>query len=245
MKGLKIWKDNLSLINEHKNIYDFFEVYVDSHFPIKELRKFPNAKITIHAAHNHHGFDPSKKSKHEQCKQLINLAIKAADIVNAPWIIVHPGIYWDKDSRSNIFNFFDNNWDDRIIFENCIVVDRNDNDVNYLFSTPEDMKTLLSRYNARMVLDFGHAICSANILKVKPEKFIYGFLKLNPKCFHVSGIEMNAESDTHLNLLAVSSKMKYLKKVDKSKYFTFETDCRYFNNKEIQITEIKFFENCF
>ena len=243
-KGLKLWKDNLHLIEEYKDLYDFFEIYIDPDFPLEELKKYSTYNITIHAAHNRHDFNPSDKDKHKLCKKILDLALKAAEIVNSPWIIAHVGPDHDKNSKKNMLEFFDDNWNEKVIFENCTLVDYTNNDTKYLFSLPEEMKELLSRYNAKMVLDFGHAICSANILKKNPEKLIDEFLELKPICFHVSGIEMNSVSDTHLNLFAVDSKMEYLKKIKADKFVTFEVDYQTNKNRNAQIKNIKFFESC-
>jgi len=239
--GLKIRKDNLDLITKFEDIYDFFEIYIDPEFPLEQLKQFSGRDITIHAAHYDDKFDPSDVSLHEFCRKVVKLAVNAADIVNSPWIIVHPGQKLSDMSKENMFAFFNDNWDKRFVFENCPAVDYSEAGAKYLFALPDEMKYLTGRFKTNFVLDFGHAICTANALGLNVDGLINEFIALNPKCFHVSGIEKNSKKDTHLHLFDVNNNMEYLKKIRGGKYFTFETPSADLRNRELQQKDIGIF----
>ncbi len=243
MIGLKIRKDNLDLIDEYDDLFDFFEIYIDPGFPLKKLSEYSHKNITIHAAHFADGFDPSNPDLREVSKSIIDLAVKAADITGSPWIIVHPGHDLSTASKRNMINFFNKNWDDRIIFENCPAIDFTEDGLRYLFSLPDEMKFLIKKFNTGFVLDFGHAICTANTLKLDVNSLIKEFLELNPRCFHVSGISLNSNKDTHLHLFETDNKMLYLRGLDKNKYFTFETPAKDLRIIGLQKKDIVFFNN--
>ncbi len=243
LKGLKLRKNNLNLIERYNNLYDFFEIYIDPKFPLAKLKKYSHKNITIHAAHFEDNFDPSNIALNKISKSIINLAIKAADIVNSPWIIVHPGHDLSRESKHNMLKFFDQNFDKRIIFENCPAIDNTENGLKYLFSLPEEIKFLIKRYNTGFVLDFGHAICTANVLNLNINEIIEKFINIKPKCFHISGINLNSIQDTHLHLFETQNNMVYLKNIQQNKYVTFETPSEDLKNISLQKKDIAFLNN--
>lgn len=240
-KGLKIRKNNLESINIFGNIFDFTEIYIDLKFPLDKLKKYFGKNITIHAAHYEDGFDPSNKDSFELNKNILELAAKAADIVDSPWIIVHPGHNLSSNSQKNMFEFFDKYWDSRIIFENCPAIDNAENGLKYLFSLPNDLKNLLHRYRAGTILDFGHAICTANTLNLKVDQLINEFYELKPVTFHISGIELNADTDSHLHLFEVENNMEYLRKIPNNKLVTFEVPNEGVKDKNKLLKDIEVF----
>ena len=235
--GLKIRENSLNLINKYKNFFDFYEIYINPNFNLELLKKL-KCKITIHAAHFEDGFDPSNINKYKLNLKILLKAIEAANIVRSPWIIVHPGHLFSDKSKKNMLEFFDKNWDNRIIFENCPAIDFTENKRKYLFSSPKEMRLLLKRYNAQFVLDFGHAICTANVLKNNPITIINNFLKLNPICFHLSGIDIDSKIDTHKNLFEVKNDFNFIKKIKKSQYVTLETYKSDLHKKSFQLKNI-------
>jgi len=239
-KGLKIRKNNLDLISKYDNIFDFFEIYIDPKFPLNKLKKYSDKRITIHAAHYEDRFDPSNKDSFRLNKIIIEVAAKAADIVNAPWIIIHTGHNLSSDSQKNAFSFFDKFWDTRFIFENCPAIDNTENGLKYLFSLPNELKNLIDRYKTGMILDFAHAICTANTLNLDVNEVINGFFKLEPVTYHISGIDLDSDSDTHLHLYEVKNSMGYLKKMNDDKLVTFETPDKDLRDKSKHLKDIEF-----
>ena len=246
--GLKIRKNNLHLIDKFSDIFDFFEIYIDRRFPLEKLRPYIGKNITIHAAHNDDKFDPSDTKLHSRCQKILSLSVAAANLVSSPWIIVHPGHSKTTCSKKNMITFFEKNWDQRIIFENCPLFALNENPQNnkYLFSLPPEIKFLTEKFKTSFVLDFAHAICTANLLHKDPKKIIRDFLSLSPCCFHISGIELDSVTDNHENLFTTRNKMKYLRLItDGNKYFTFEVHPQTIKNKKIQKKNLSFFRSIF
>ena len=111
----------------------------------------------------------------------------------------------------------------------------------YLFSTPERMKYLLSRFKTKMVLDFGHAICTANILGKDPAEIIKEFMNLKPKCFHLSGINIDSKTDEHKHLFEVDNNdFSFVKHIGKgSKFVTLETGYKGSNDRSSHLKNIE------
>lgn len=236
--GLKIFPENLNLIDKYRDIFYFFEVFIKPDMNLNLLKEL-NIPITIHAAHFLYGFNPANPKKYDLNKKILNKAISAADIVNAKWIVIHPGWKISKNSEKNIIDFFKENYDKRFVFENCPYIDYDENKERYLFSTPDKMRFLLKKLNARMVLDFSHAICTANILKIDSEKLIQEFFNLEPKCFHLSGIDMDSIADNHKHLFEVNNDFSFLKHIGKTKFLTLETNYKGINKKSNHLKNIE------
>jgi sugar phosphate isomerase/epimerase len=165
--GLKLYPHNLELAESFNDLFDFFELYIHpDHIDFDILRHCK--KITIHCAHYAQGFDPCDPTKEDLNTHLLNLSKKAADITGSEWIIVHPGIRNNKDSLRYMIHFLKKNWDKRIIIENLVPLDLMGGEESYLCSTPEEMNQVISELNTQMILDFGHAICTANLMKQNP-----------------------------------------------------------------------------
>jgi len=233
--GLKLYPQNLDLVEKYNDLFDFFEVLIEPDFDVNNLKHY-DKEITIHAAHGTFGLDLADSKKEELNKEILEKARKAADIVDSKFIIVHPGHKKNENSERNMLNFLKNNFDKRFIFENCLISE----DRRSLFSTPEEMKKLLEQFNIGMCLDFEHAIISANFLKKDPLKFIKSFLELNVKCFHVSGVSMDTIKGMHNHLFEVDNNYEFLKWIPKNKYITFETRYHITKNKDFVLKDIEF-----
>lgn len=226
--GLKLYPEDLPYIKKYKNIFDFFELFITPDCDVENLAKYRNIIKVVHAAHSDFGFDPSSPSKSKYNQIIIEKAKRAADIVNAKYIVVHPGLYHNAQSKANMFKFLKDNFDSRLIFENLPSVDYDDNKQRLLGATPGDMKEFISKLHACVMLDFGHAICEANIQNKDPYQMIDVFLKLKPTYFHLSGNDINSKRDKHKHLFEVDIDFGFLKKIPKSAWVTMETDPRSF-----------------
>ena len=87
--GLKIRTNHLERLDEYKEVFDFFEIFVEPEAELQQLENL-NKEITIHAAHHEFGFNSGDSKKYELNKKILDQAIQAAEIVKAQWIIVHP-----------------------------------------------------------------------------------------------------------------------------------------------------------
>lgn len=239
--GLKLYPDSLHLIEKFSDIFDFFELLVPPDFDINLLKNI-SKPMTLHAAHSAFGFNMSDPDKIKLNKQVLEKALEAANLVNAKYIVVHPG--WDigPESENTMFDFLKDNYDTRFIFENGPI--RADPKMNhYLFSTPEGMKRLLKKFNAQMLLDFGHSIVTANTFNKDPYQMIKDFEKLKPGAYHISGEEMDAKYDKHKNLFDVDNDYRFLKWIDKSKNITFETDANTVGDRASHLKNIEIVES--
>lgn len=242
--GLKLYPDKLCLIEKFNNMFDFFEIMVTPDLDLDLLHKARETgkMITIHAPHHDFGFDPGDRNLAEQNTALLQKAIKAAEIVDSPWIIVHSGLYTVEkkeecmQSMADFFRFFD---DPRIIIENCPSPDMNFNGDLYLISTPKDAREFLSRFeHIGLLLDFGHAICTANLLEKNPYPFIEEFMALKPRAFHLSGIDIASNRDEHKHLFEVDNDFCFLKKLSDEAFVTFETSMDHITDPSVHIKNI-------
>lgn len=236
--GLKLFPEKLHLIDKYKDIFYFFEVFIKPDMDLNLLNNL-DVPITVHAAHFSYGFNPTDPKRDNLNKKILNKAILAADISNAKWIIIHPGWMIDKNSEKNMIDFFKENYDKRFVFENCPYIDYAENEERYLFSTPNKMKTLIKKLNSKMILDFSHAICTANILKKDPKKIIKEFLNLKPKGFHVSGIDIDGIADNHKYLFESNNDYSFLKLVGKTKFLTLETNYKGINKRSNHLKDLE------
>ncbi len=237
--GLKIFPEDLHFIEKFSDIFDYFELFAEPNTNIAELKNY-NSIAAIHAAHFRYGFNLGDVKKEALNEKLLNKAIAAADATNAKFIVVHPGHDNGKDSEEVMLKFLEKNFDKRLLFENCPAIDYyyTPSGHRYLFSTPQEMKSLLKKFNAGMCLDFSHAICTANILKKNREEVINDFLKLKPKYFHLSGMDIDAKADGHKDLYEVNNDFSFLKHVGK-RMLTFETSYKTRESREAHLKNIK------
>ena len=220
--GLKIRTNHLERLDEYKEVFDFFEIFVEPEAELQQLENL-NKEITIHAAHHEFGFNSGDSKKYELNKKILDQAIQAAEIVKAQWIIVHPGYIVDDDYEKTMISFFQENFDKRLLLENCPYLDYSENNERYLFSTPGEVKRLLDKIGLGLCLDFGHAVCAANVLKEDSRKMIKEFFDLKPEYFHLTGIAMDAVTNDHeYHLDEVENDFEFLKRIGKSQPLVLE-----------------------
>jgi len=236
--GLKIWADKLDLMDKFGDLFDFFEILAEPNLDIKLLKDY-NFPIMMHVAHSMFGFNPSDKKKLGLNKQLLTKAIEAADAVDSRWIVVHPGYGLNPDAKEVMLSFYDDNFDKRFIFENCPTPDLSYNGHIYHFSIPSEMRQLLKRFNAGMVLDFGHATATANNLGKDPKVMIQEFFELNPKYFHLSGVDSDSKKDMHKHLFEVDNDFDFLKQIKKGKFVAFETGVEGIRDRKMHEKDIE------
>jgi sugar phosphate isomerase/epimerase len=235
--GLKLFPHNLFLIPKFKDLFDFFELYVHPEIDLKLLLNIDKV-ITIHCAHMAHGFNPSDPNKESLNTNLLKKAKRAADITGSPWIIIHPGLNHGVGSIDNMIHFLKKNWDSRIILENLISFDYSNE--RYLCCTPEEIRSTINLLDLRMILDFGHAICTANIFGKDPYDFIGQFMKLNPITFHLSGIDICSKQDMHCNIYPMNNDYRFVSDIPLDSFVTFETGVKNLSDYERHKKDIEF-----
>lgn len=198
--GLKLWSTNLNYLEAAKGlcregICNYIELFVvpgSYDKCIGSWRRIQTDYI-IHAPHSGVGLNLAKKENKEQNRKLMSEAQKFADELNSNWIIVHPGI--DGDIEETIRQLLDIN-DYRILIENKPYY-AFDTGLICNGTTPRDIEHILASAHVGFCLDIGHAIYSANVHKKDWMAFLLGFLKLNPKMFHLSDGDVGSNCDNH------------------------------------------------
>lgn len=200
--GLKVWSINKNFLNKVNILFNtkkisYVEIYIipgtinaDSSI-LKKLQ----APVIIHVPYFAHGFNLQDLSNIDKNVSYIKESIRAADLTNALYIIMHPGL---NGTIENIKNFLEKVNDKRIILENMaragIYGDRN------LLSSPQEMREIMALTKKSFCLDFSHAYKSACSLNKDPKSLIKEFMGLEPKMFHLCDGHSNMEKDEHLNL---------------------------------------------
>lgn len=186
-----------------EGLFDFIELFAykesfdETHKELYNL--FKGEKITIHASHGSFGFDTGNKDNFKENVKQFNEAQKFADMFNSEIIVTHPGF----DNSEKIvaetirqFKFFN---DKRIAVENlparCFDTGRMLHGI-----TPIEIKNIKDETGCKFCLDFSHAICAANHLKVDIYSALDEYYKLNPDVYHICDGLWNGDEDLHLHI---------------------------------------------
>ena len=198
--GLKLFSTNANYVAEavrlyKENIYDYIELYTEPNSYKKFIQLWKNLEIpyVIHAPHFRNGLNLAKAGHAENNIVLLKETQAFADALSAETIIVHPGIAGDIHETSRQLNNIN---DCRIIIENKPYYALND-DLVCNGSSPEEIKKIIEETGSGFCFDIGHAIYSANAIKVDPWKYINMFLDLKPKMFHLTDGDFNSVYDKH------------------------------------------------
>lgn len=221
--GLKLWSINYDFFNEareliKKDIFQYIELMV---VPDTEISPFQKIKVPyiLHITSEKWRMNIANKKKEEFNLKTINHNIKWANMLNAKYLILHPGFGLISDA----LEFLEKIDDERILIENMPKIGLNNEKMTGF--TPEQIKKLMAN-KFGFCLDFGHAIKAATSLKKDYKKYIKDFLELSPKMFHISDGILAAEKDEHLNIGEGEYDFDFLTdciKENNTKYITLET----------------------
>jgi len=201
--GLKLWSTNQAYIPDLVKLYkqrefNYIELYCIPGSFKEYIKKWEKIKIPyiIHAPHSKYGFNLAKKENETKNRQLFVEVQKYADKLKAKSIIVHPGLAGNiKETNRQIALIYDK----RILLENMSFL-ATDNKTICHGATIKDLNIILKRHKLGFCLDIGHAICTANYLKIKPITLLNKMLKLSPKLYHFSDNQYDSIIDQHLNI---------------------------------------------
>jgi len=172
-----------------KGIADFIEVMAIEGRDYSGFKKL-GIPIVIHAQHQGFGVNIADKTLVDRNKRSLDFAIELADMLNAKKIIVHSGeLNDDNCSIENSFNFLKQYDDKRILIENL-------SHKPFLCTTPGELKYLAGKLKLGICFDINHAIVKAQEMNQDIYSLFDGFLKLNPKHYHIGGQIL--EGKTHL-----------------------------------------------
>ncbi len=201
--GLKLWSKNKNYTNEavklfKDSIYDYIELYTVPGSYKKYINIWSDLKIPfiIHAPYFKHRLNLAKKEYGKKNLQLIKEAQQFADKLNTDKIIVHPGIGGDIKETSRQIKIIS---DSRIIIENMPYFAL----VQGLIcngAVIDEIKYILTHNKIGFCLDIGHAICSANAQKIKPEDYLKKLIQLRPIMYHLTDGDHAGKYDRHDHL---------------------------------------------
>ncbi len=209
--GLKLWsKDfvkNKDFVKDAEialknGKFDFLELFAlensfdDVANDVKSM--FLGIKTVIHAPHGIQGLDISNKDEFLNNQKRIEDARRFADIMDACYIVLHPGMNrGDKYLEESIRQFKGFN-DKRLTVENlptyCSQTKKTLHGV-----TPLEIKKFIDEVQCPFCLDFSHAICGANGYNCDVYGFLDDMFELKPSMYHLCDGYMGSDNDSHLH----------------------------------------------
>lgn len=221
--GLKLWSINIDLINQaihliDEKIFDYIELFV---IPGTQITPFKTSvPYIIHIPHHKFGVNIGESSLKKFNLEKIDESITWADKLNAKYLILHAG----HGSMGDAADLLGEITDRRLLIENMPKVGLNN---EYMIGySAKQIKELIGNGNAGLCLDFGHAAKAAVSLGVDYREHIKGFLKFEPKVFHMSDGVLSFEKDEHLNIGEGDYDFEYLLRCvmnSSSRLMTLET----------------------
>ena len=201
--GLKLWSTNTDhYLREAKKLYaegvfDYIELYVvpGSLNCANEWKKL-NIHYIIHAPHSAHGINLADKNCEDRNISIFSEVKEFADVLNAPTIIAHGGVLGSIDEVARQINLIG---DPRVIVENKPYFPIDNSDRLLAGSTPEEIQRIITATGCGFCFDIGHAVASANAHGVDWKEYFDSFLKLNPKMYHLSDLDISSKKDQHLH----------------------------------------------
>jgi sugar phosphate isomerase/epimerase len=169
--GLKLGSPDLSYENAihslwQKKAFQYIEILAvpNSYKSTIDFWKQFEIPFIIHAPHFAHGMNPSIKEKEVENREKIKETIEFANALNAEYMIFHPGALGDLNETIRQYSPFT---DSRFLIENKPFIAL-DNSL-CLGAKPEEIKLLMEKLGIGFCFDFGHAVCTANSLKLIPQ----------------------------------------------------------------------------
>ena len=201
--GLKLFSDNTDLVKEadravRANYFSFVELYAipGSFKETAHVWRAYSFSFVVHGPHHGAGVNLADASRRkENCRRMAD-ALRFADALNAPCIIVHGGF---GGPLEEVVDQIAAMRDDRFILENTPKVGLNGESCTGY--TPEHLQIAIgSGVFASCVLDVGHALYAANSLNEPWEAFLRRFLALRPVLFHLADGDSKSEKDVHVSI---------------------------------------------
>ena len=207
--GIKIFPEDLNYAKRIARYCDFFEVMAIPRSNFRSL-KCLGKPFTIHTIHGNFGFNPADPEKDRKNRLGVETAAKAADILDADKIVVHPG--WKENGRCSIENSisFISKLDSRFIVENMPALKKG---APHFGGSIHEIKRILNKTGKGMCLDFAHAAEFAYNYHMDYIKFIKSMMKLKPMYFHISDTKIRTKKDMHLHLREGTLKILYLESI--------------------------------
>jgi endonuclease IV len=208
--GIKIFPEDLAYAKRIAKYCDFFEVMAIPKSDFRSLKQL-GRPFTIHTIHSHWGFNPADPAKIKLNRMAVDTAARAADILSADLIVVHPGqIESDVCSLDRAVSFI-SGLDSRFVVENMPATVH---DMTHVGRDIGELNLLTSRPKRNICLDFPHAAEYAHTKGMDYKDFIRSLMeKFSPDYFHISDTRINDRLDLHLHLKEGDLKLWYFGKI--------------------------------
>lgn len=201
--GLKLWSTNIEYYFEEakrlyqENWFDYVELYVvPNTLNTLEVWKELNIPFTLHAPHFVNDVNLADASKEKFNMEIFEQVSKFEDDLNASYVVVHSGIEGNIDEAIRQLKSINLK---NILIENKPYIAPRATDKVCRGATTEEIKRVINEIGCGFCLDVGHAICTANSLKLEPYRFIAQFNTLNPTCYHLSDNFIDSKIDGHMH----------------------------------------------
>lgn len=195
--GLKLWSINAPLLEQAEEVIkkDLFQDIELSIVPGTDISPFLSYQLPfcIHITTDLYGVNIASPQSHENTARQIACCMNWADLLDARYLILHPGVGMIDDA----LHFLKDMDDDRILIENMPRSGlHGENMVGY---SPDEMEQLIGDHFG-FCLDLNHAMKASAGLQVPHDELIEEFMQLEPKMFHISDGHSSSEIDEHLNI---------------------------------------------
>lgn len=230
--GLKLWSNNTDFyFNEAKRLYqygcfDYIELYVvpntlDTIEKWKNLSNELKIPFTLHAPHFMHGVNLAKKEYEQTNIEIFKEVEEFLKKLDAKYVVVHSGIEGDIEETIRQLKIIKPS---KMLIENKPYIAPLKNDLICRGATIEEVEKVIKEVGCGFCLDIGHAICTANSLKIEPYEYVIKFNSLNPTCYHFSDNFIDNHIDGHLHFGDGNYDFKkILDIIDTSKNIAIET----------------------
>jgi endonuclease IV len=208
--GIKIFPEDLEYAKRIAKYCDFFEVMAVPKSNFRAMKAI-GKPFTIHTIHSHWGFNPTNPEKRKLNLLGVDTAAKAADILGADVIVVHPGqIESEKCSLEHAVSFI-SKLDSRFVVENMPSTVK---EMTHVGCDISDLKQLTKKPKRHICLDFPHAAEYAHSQGIEYTSFINSLIdRFGPRYFHISDTRIQNRVDMHLHLKEGDLKLWYFKKI--------------------------------
>lgn len=201
--GLKIGSKDIQFTEDILRYYDegvfqYIELFAATDTFDETISYWKQFEIPfgIHAPHSAAGLNLSIKNNRLSNSVKIKETVKFADELKADYIIFHSGVNGTGEEAASQLKPFA---DERFLVENKPVKGLDGS--SCVGATLEELKSIISiiGHNCGFCLDFGHAICASNTLKINPIEFISQLNELHPRLYHLTDGDYNSKLDSHLH----------------------------------------------
>jgi sugar phosphate isomerase/epimerase len=139
----------------------------------------------------------ANKEKRNSNITLAKETFKFADLLNANYVIFHPGVAGEDKETIYQLNNFSQYWKQKILIENKPYRTINEPPLICNGYSPKSIAEIIKETNIGFCFDIGHGICSANSRKLEPLQEISEYEKLTPTMYHIADNDRNSPIDGH------------------------------------------------